>query len=599
MRYGRLGIALVLVPGVLFVGACGSSAPLTTETRASGQSGLMDRTFAGANRCNAKNHDRPFVVEWDATDMSSFEARAASDVIVVHYEGCELQVLDGCANGSVRGELGAYGPVEWTGGSVEKIDIANEGELFAKLPLGAATLGGRAQAGEQFHMEYFVSGTRRATRDAVYRSDLDRNAACKGATHFVHGYNLGAFALGSRKSIQGEAGVTVWGVGAGGKAKSLDSAEKKGGVLTACSAETARETKNCTVPIRLTLRPITEGSPAAAEAAAPPPPPSTVAAGAAGGARAETSIKQDDRAKAHWDAAIERYRAGDGPGCLAELDARDKVDRNATNLSTDPRAPTAAYRAWCVMLAGQCDAGKAQYRRVLQTTLPKDVATPEVVDRFVDQQAAQSCRGSSLSPRDALLRAYQTLERGAQMSLAPDPKSYAAACASAYADIKRLAPTVKPRDEEDYSVNAATKLSFSAFNAVKCFARAGDCASAFQAYHDRGVALPAATERETFTQQNPRCGGGGGGGAAAPAAAISPEASASAPPAPPPASASLPPPPPAPVDPLFSAAAKLGESGDCAAAKRLWRSALGGKYARLSAAKRKALFERQVPACKK
>src|SRR5690348_8702821 len=90
----------IFVVGLIFLG-CGGGASATHSSEP-----LMSRTFAGQNRCNAKAHERPFVIEWDATDMSSFEARAANDIIFVRYEGCDLQVLDGCVDDSVRGSLG-------------------------------------------------------------------------------------------------------------------------------------------------------------------------------------------------------------------------------------------------------------------------------------------------------------------------------------------------------------------------------------------------------------------------------------------------------------------------------------------------------------
>ena len=71
--------------------------------------------------------------------MSSFESLAASDIVFVKYEGCSLRVLDECKNDSIRGEQGAYKPVEWTTGQLETIDIHNEGELYAKLPLSQAS----------------------------------------------------------------------------------------------------------------------------------------------------------------------------------------------------------------------------------------------------------------------------------------------------------------------------------------------------------------------------------------------------------------------------------------------------------------------------
>jgi hypothetical protein len=66
-------------------------------------------------------------------------AEASSDVVFVAYEGCNLRVLDGCSDESVKGSLGSYGAVDCTSGSVETIDIANEGELYAKWSTAHST----------------------------------------------------------------------------------------------------------------------------------------------------------------------------------------------------------------------------------------------------------------------------------------------------------------------------------------------------------------------------------------------------------------------------------------------------------------------------
>src|SRR5512140_1555957 len=99
----RLGLGVSVLTILLGAGCGAGTLPAMSGTRASGQSTLMDQTFAGQNACNPKNHLRPFVVEWDATDMSNLEALAAGDVVVVRYEGCQLTVLDGCRDDSVRG----------------------------------------------------------------------------------------------------------------------------------------------------------------------------------------------------------------------------------------------------------------------------------------------------------------------------------------------------------------------------------------------------------------------------------------------------------------------------------------------------------------
>src|SRR5262249_7088114 len=157
---------------------------------------------------------------------------------------------------SEKGAFGVYKPVLWTSGSLEMMDINDEGELYAKLPLSVASFGGRVEAGEKFHMEYFVAGTRTATRDAIYRADLARVPSCKTATHFVYAYNLGAFALGSQSAIKGSVEASVYGFGVGAGRNKSAKAEKQGGLLSSCRSESARELETCKTPIRLTLREI-------------------------------------------------------------------------------------------------------------------------------------------------------------------------------------------------------------------------------------------------------------------------------------------------------------------------------------------------------
>src|SRR5262249_50070001 len=131
MKQTRL---LLLAPAAALLAACGGGAPADHG----GQSALINRTFAGQNKCNPKNADRPFIVEWDATDQSSFQARAAKGVVFVKYEGCDLQILEACSVDSEKGKFGGYNPVEWTSGQLETVDIADQNDLYAKLPLGAA-----------------------------------------------------------------------------------------------------------------------------------------------------------------------------------------------------------------------------------------------------------------------------------------------------------------------------------------------------------------------------------------------------------------------------------------------------------------------------
>ncbi len=428
---------------------------------------LMDQTFAGQNACNPKNHDRPFIINWDATDQSSFQSAAKRDVIYVHYEGCELKVLDGCRDDSVAGTLGSYSPVVWTSGGVESIDIHDKGELYAKLPLGALSLSGKVESGEKLHMEYYVSGTQTATREKVYRSDLTKMKGCEGATHFVYNYNLGAFALASQSSLHAEVNGSYFGFGGGGSKDNLTKAEKKGGDISTCTGQSAKEVESCKVPVRLTLRAIEDG--ANPDIAASKTPDTDESLNAAGKLKAESDTEK--KAAEHLATANIKKESKDGKSCLAELDEHDKLDPRPTGLSTNPASgKTAGLRAECVMLSGQCDAGKVAFRKALEATKAGSIGA-EQMDKIVDAEAGMFCQGSSMSEKDQFAKAKTELTNG---GLGVQKKSLGE-CQAAFDTFMKL---YKKQGGDDPG-KALTGIQMPAPN---CFAKAGDCAAAFKTY---------------------------------------------------------------------------------------------------------------------
>ena len=451
------------------LGLCACTLKQTAGTRASGQSHLMDTTFAAQNACNPEDHTKPFIIEWDATDMSSFEAFARNDIVFVKYDGCELRVLDECRDDDVKGSLGAYKPPEWTSGSLETLDIHNEGDLYAKLPLGRDTMSGRVAAGEKFHMEYFVAATAYASRPAVYRDSLKNSPGCEEATHFVYAYNLGAFALGSVNEFSTEIGGSIYGFGVGGSQKSGSTAEKKGGELSACRANEAKEILGCKTPIRLHLRRIREGTDPGDTALAAPDTASSMSAAAA----VDAKVERGEEARSHYDAAMQKLAARDGAGCLAELDAHDALA--VDEKSSDPKSAIALNRAQCIMLAGACDAGKELVLRRAENTPTMVQQGPEQTTKWVEALAAMYCQGDSMSERDQLLQALYELQLGAYQTRKDD-----AFCDDRWKKIEALKGRVKPRDADDQQI---VNLDAAVHGMVpECFGRGGDCARAFEAW---------------------------------------------------------------------------------------------------------------------
>jgi hypothetical protein len=336
----------------------------------SGPNAMLDDVAVGQNRCpNADGEARPFVVEWDATDLATFEAKSSRDLIFVKYEGCKVELLYGCSDNGVPGRYGAYASPVFTSGSVESFEMRDQDELYAKLPLGAVNLSSKVEVGQTLELQYFVSGAVNSTRNYVERAVLADNSRCKSATHFVSAFNLGAFRLLAHEHQSGgiEAGV-------GGSKTSTDSSNlKHGGDLESCKTHGQQ---HCRVPIRLVLQPIDEAA-------------QDLDASAAGAARPDPEPAEDtvsERAAKLRDAAQDKADARDGPGCLADVDRADALDD-----SDATRAESLALRGMCTMLAGDCKTGKELLLEAAHLADVDKTASKVSINAFVGRGELKYC----------------------------------------------------------------------------------------------------------------------------------------------------------------------------------------------------------------
>jgi hypothetical protein len=149
----------------------------------------------------------PLVVEWSSSDRARFEAIAQSGVIVARYTGCEIEVLTQCrAPGEYRYDT--ITPKQ----ELEKIETADE--LYAKIPIGAASLAAELKAQGSISVDMTLVG-RFSARQLEIRED-QLVGRCLGATHIVSGLTVGAFSLGSGSSTSGAVAVDAVKFGSAG-----------------------------------------------------------------------------------------------------------------------------------------------------------------------------------------------------------------------------------------------------------------------------------------------------------------------------------------------------------------------------------------------
>jgi len=175
-----------------------------------------------------RSADKPLVVEWPAADRAALEARARTGLVAVRYQGCEMELLPGC---DVGGEY-EFLALER---KQERVTIHNEDELYARLPVGAASLEGKLARSGELVVDMTIIGRKQSLRHVFERSELSGH--CENATHVLTGLTVGAFSLLAGASTQAKASVGVAGVGAGGGVTRAQEVLASDGDPTRCDGE--------------------------------------------------------------------------------------------------------------------------------------------------------------------------------------------------------------------------------------------------------------------------------------------------------------------------------------------------------------------------
>lgn len=238
--------------GALLTLACGSSTPAVAVRPPDITAGE-----AVGETCEAvADYGQPLVVDWKAHHRASLEASMSDGVAVVAYDCKSLRVLPDCH------AEGSYGTLA-VSRKEEVVELENADEIRANLP----TFGGKLAAdfsaemtrGAAINLAMIMVGKKRTTVRGVARSGLV--GSCAGATHYVRGAFMGAFAVGTSTRGNVQAAAAVFGAGASALSNSVRKVMSRDGDPSACTGvEPGASTLpgGCGAMLRLELTPIVE-----------------------------------------------------------------------------------------------------------------------------------------------------------------------------------------------------------------------------------------------------------------------------------------------------------------------------------------------------
>jgi hypothetical protein len=174
----------------------------------------------------ALSQGNPILTEWPASEKSNLELLLKNGAVAVEFTGCAMRLLPQCRPG------GRY-VFERTTLASDSIDIKSTDELFAKLPLGAASLEGELKRSGKLVVKTHVSG--QARLQGVTPEQVSASGDCARATHLLGGLSVGAFSLLSGGEVSGEASASIAKLGeAGGKAQRSAELVRSAGDADSC-----------------------------------------------------------------------------------------------------------------------------------------------------------------------------------------------------------------------------------------------------------------------------------------------------------------------------------------------------------------------------
>jgi len=206
-----------------------------------------------------KSQAKPLIVEWPSADRGELESQAHNrGVVVVRYQGCEMQVLDGCTV-----------PISYAYTALtrkkDRVQMRDADDLYANIPVGAARFEAKLQKSGELDVDMTMVGRWEAGRRSVRPDELQ--GTCDGATHIVAALTVGAFTFTAGADATVGGGVSVAGAGGGAQSSAQREMLNADGDESACEKSLPDDKApppNCGAMLRLEVVPLFTGSASAA-----------------------------------------------------------------------------------------------------------------------------------------------------------------------------------------------------------------------------------------------------------------------------------------------------------------------------------------------
>jgi hypothetical protein len=156
---------------------------------------MSAREALGESTCRkVGERDQPLIVDWKPHERTDLEAAMHDGVAVVHYDCDGVRLLPGC-------QLDGSYQYLATSKKEQTIKLETADDIAANVPSLGKTFTGELSAslarGSTLNLAMVLIGKKRTTVAQATTAMLKDPKACVGATHFVRGAFVGAFALGT------------------------------------------------------------------------------------------------------------------------------------------------------------------------------------------------------------------------------------------------------------------------------------------------------------------------------------------------------------------------------------------------------------------